>query len=194
MNPAFKILFLYLIIAVTGCTVTPIKLYEGPEVIDQNLSILESSCNELCTESIEKAFSLERYGFNISPVKNAVIVVSLNDIIGDSKFYNDIGSFNSTWDGSFILKTLPGDQRLLVHINYWRTPYLFTELINFKAEKNNVYFVGDILDIDLQKNTFQWSPVIYNKTQGVLVYPPKDKPWINEKSVPYPSTYINYNH
>jgi hypothetical protein len=193
MKSAFQISILLFSLFVTGCTATPIKLYEGSDMLDQDLSIIESSCDELCKASIEEELSLERYGFNVSPV-SAVIVVSLNDIIGDNKHFNNTGSFNNSWDGSFFLKTLPGDQRLLLHIDYWRTPHLFTELINLKAEKNNTYFVGQVLNLKMLDEQFQWSPVIYNKTQGVLIYPPKGKSWINEKSVPYTPTYINYSN
>ena len=170
--------FLTVLTFLTSCASTKFVGTEG--LSDQDIATITSSCDSVCQKKIIGKFHLKRSGSILNQAKavSYLVVSEVNGKKGDNTYFDQFGSFNSTWDGSYQIKTKPGMTTLFVYPQMVRVAPKEGRYISFYAEKGKTYLVARLQKgfklHNIQVN--HWAPLIVNLETFEILKPVGSEP------------------
>ena len=177
-----RIFLLVFIIILTGCGTAAIQSVALQGTPGEATAIIRSECPAVCQTDIGERFSIVEMASLVGrdePVKDYIVLVSVNGERGTGTHFDPGGAFNGSWNGGFTIQTTVGIVELEV-IPSSRANAPGEQLsLSFLAAEGHEYMVGSMgwREIQGAVQINNWYPVIYDLTDGVIVYPRDDPSW-----------------
>ena len=158
-----KYLFIILVVTLSGCASSPIKLYAPKNLEPSNIAKITTSCNKLCSSAIKK-----QLGFDSRYQRNDGLLLEIDGKEGERKVKNG-NAFNSSMDGSLNVEVEAGNHELVVDHN--------SRLVRGKPERFTVdllggheYVVARIRVEYIKGVMYRWFPLVFDTTSNKVVY------------------------
>lgn len=145
--------------------------------------LLTSKCDTGCQKLVESNFQvkgMETLLFGTDkPVKKYVVLTKVNGRSGQGTHFDPYGAFNSSWDGSFNVKTNSGNVDVTI-LPSSRSNAPDEELkLSFNGISGHRYLVGSMgwrkIVGNVQVNN--WHPIVIDLTDNNIVYPTSEPSW-----------------
>lgn len=179
-----KLLVLILLIgSISACVTTAVKHIDTDNIPDARQITLVSECPKECQSLVGNRFSIDGASTLLfgkdNPVKNYVVLTSINGKKGENTYYDPYGSFNNTWDASFKLKTVSG-RTVVSLLPSSRSNAPNEEVtLEFESSGQHQYLIGSMGWREIRGNTQinSWHPVIVDLTTSDIIYPKENVEW-----------------
>ncbi|WP_076012167.1 hypothetical protein [Alteromonas abrolhosensis] len=178
MKALFYSFFALVIFGCASTSDTTINLGNTPE---NEIVLITDKCDSKCTEKVNSTFVFESSGslFKKDAPTSYVILSEIDDQRGTNTYYDPSGSFNSTWDGGYQIKTSPKKKTIKMYPTaVHMSPSEETEIV-FTAQPGQEYFVGSIFRRENVGNVQinYWSPIVMNTNSLEILIPSKGIEW-----------------
>lgn len=163
-----------------GCAATHTYLLYDTSIEPDKVVTLTSKFGQETKALIESELDLKTSLFG--PKISEAIIIAVDEQRGESNLPRYHKVFNNGMNGQFEIKLLPGEHNLLVSPNYHLAQADDIAAINFQAQADHQYFIGNVLEITkapietfpgirISKGEYRWIPLVVDKTARQLIYP-----------------------
>ena len=177
MKVLFHLIFAFVLFACASTSDT-VNLGNTPE---NEVVLITDKCDSTCTEKVKSTFVFESSGslFKKDAPTSYVILSEIDGERGTNTYYDPLGSFNSTWDGGYKIRTSPKEKTIKMYPTaVHMSPSEETEIV-FQAESGQEYFIGSIFRRENVGNVQinYWSPIVMNTGTLEIIIPSEDIEW-----------------
>jgi hypothetical protein len=150
-------------LVLTGCNVASVqRMYEGAPRAPAQVALI-------VTQMTPSTAKLLKGAFGSTPHLRAASLHAVDGREGTTTFGGYKNIYNNDWDWSLKVEVLPGQHALVVMPNHYMDESRPKASFEFTAKPGHQYFLGQIMET--QGLSYEWTPVLVDQTDNVLVYP-----------------------
>ncbi len=165
MAVGLKFIVSLLFIVLSGCSSSPIKLYDVQKNVDPSkIAKLTTSCNRHCRLSIKKQLGFdERYQLDEG------LLLEVDGKVGKRKVKNGF-AFNSSIDGSFNIELESGSHELTIDHNSLRLAAHKPDQFLINLEGGHEYLIARVRVEHIKNLIYRWFPLVFDITDNKVIY------------------------